>query len=890
MTLDPFNALRALALPSGEQARYVSLPALEQAGLGRISRLPVTLRIMLESLARNCDGRRVTREHVEALASWQPNGRRTAEVPFVVGRVVAHEVAGIPALGDLAAMRNAAQRLGRDPAAIEPRVPVTMVIDHTLQVDYHTGPDALARNVKLEMQRNEERFRFVKWAQQAFRSFDVVPPGHGILHQVNLEYLARGLLRQGDLLYPDTLVGTDSHTVMIAGIGVVGWGVGGMEASAAMLGEPICILSPDVVGVHLTGRLPAGVTATDLVLSITERLRTENVVSKFVEYCGEGVRSLTVPDRATLSNMTPEYGATIGYFPPDTILCDYFAATGRTPAEIDAFRAYFTAQGMFGIPELGSIDYTRVIDFDLAQVRPSVAGPKRPQDRCDLGRVREQFGDWLRKPVAQGGYGKTPQAAGIGPHAIRHGHVLLAAISSCTNTANPGVMLAAGLLARNAVARGLRTRPWVKTSLTPGSRAVAIYLEKTGLQQPLNALGFRLVGFGCATCNGGSGPLDPLIEAVVGQGDVIGCAVLSGNRNFEARIHATCKATYLMSPPLVVACALAGTLDIDFEHDPLGTGSDGAQVYLRDIWPEPEELQRLLPRAYDPADYREAYARFDRNPEWNAVPAPDGPLFPWDETSTYIKEPPFFLDFSLTPPPVSDILGARALAILGDSITTDHISPVNLIPLQTPAGSYLRDMGVKPADFNLYGARRMNHEVLVRTTFANLRLRNLMVPGIEGGYTRHQPDGAPMPIFDAAMRYCDEGVPQFVFAGADYGMGSARDSAAKGTALLGVKAVFAKSFERIHRTNLVCVGILPCQFVDGRGLEFLSLAGDESFDLKVIDDNIAPQQQAVLRVRRANGEAIEVPVLMRLDTLAEVECFRQGGLLPGYLRTLVNAP
>lgn len=890
MKPDYFNALRALALPSGEQARYLSLPALEQAGLGRISRLPVTLRIMLESLARNCDGRRVTREHVEALASWQPSGRRTAEVPFVVGRVVAHEVAGIPALGDLAAMRNAAQRLGRDPALIEPRVPVTMVIDHTLQVDYHTQPDALARNVRLEMQRNEERFRFVKWAQQAFKSFDVIPPGHGILHQVNLEYLARGLLRQGDLLYPDTLVGTDSHTVMIAGIGVVGWGVGGMEASAAMLGEPICILSPDVVGVHLKGRLPAGVTATDLVLSVTERLRAENVVSKFVEYFGEGVRSLTVPDRATLSNMTPEYGATIGYFPPDAILCDYFAATGRTPAEIDAFRAYFTAQGMFGIPDPDSIDYTRVIDFDLAQVRPSVAGPKRPQDRCDLGRVSEQFGDWLRKPVAQGGYGKAPQAAGIGPHAIRHGHVLLAAISSCTNTANPSVMLAAGLLARNAVARGLRTRPWVKTSLTPGSRAVAIYLEKTGLQQPLDALGFRLVGFGCATCNGGSGPLDPLIEAAVVQGDVIGCAVLSGNRNFEARIHPTCKATYLMSPPLVVACALAGTLDIDFERDPLGTGSDDAQVYLRDIWPEPVELQRLLPQAFDPAAYREAYARFDRNPEWNAVPAPDGLLFPWDEASTYIKEPPFFRDFSLTPPPVSDILGARALAILGDSITTDHISPVNLIPLQTPAGSYLRDMGVKPADFNLYGARRMNHEVLVRTTFANLRLRNLMVPGLEGGHTRHQPDGAQMAIFDAAMRYRAEGVPQFVFAGADYGMGSARDSAAKGTALLGVKAVFAASFERIHRTNLVCVGVLPCQFVEGRGLEFLNLTGDETFDLRRIDGDATPQQQAVLRVCRANGEAIEVPVLMRLDTPAEVECFRQGGLLPGYLRTLVNAP
>ena len=887
MKPDYFNALRALTLPAGEQARYLSLPALEQAGLGRISRLPVTLRIMLESLARNCDGRRVTREHVAALASWQPNGRRTTEVPFVVGRVVAHEVAGIPALGYLAAMRNAAQRLGRDPAAIEPRVPVTMVIDHTLQVDYHTEPDALARNVRLEMQRNEERFRFVKWAQQAFKTFDVIPPGHGILHQVNLEYLARGLLRQGDLLYPDTLVGTDSHTVMIAGIGVVGWGVGGMEASAAMLGEPVCILSPDVVGVHLTGRLPAGVTATDLVLSMTERLRAENVVSKFVEYIGEGVRSLTVPDRATLSNMTPEYGATIGYSPPDAMLCDYFAATGRTPEEIDAFRAYFTAQGMFGIPELGSIDYTRVIEFDLAQVRPSVAGPKRPQDRCDLGRLREQFSDWLHKPVAQGGYGKTPQAADSGPHAIRHGHVLLAAISSCTNTANPSVMLAAGLLARNAVARGLRTQPWVKTSLTPGSRAVATYLERTGLQRPLDALGFRLVGFGCATCNGGSGPLDPLIEAAVVQGDVIGCAVLSGNRNFEARIHATCKATYLMSPPLVVACALAGTLDIDFERDPLGVGSDGAQVYLRDIWPEPAELQRLLPQAFDPAAYREAYARFDRNPEWNAVPAPAGPLFPWDEASTYIKEPPFFRGFSLTPPPVSDILGARALAILGNSITTDHISPVNLIPLQTPAGSYLRDMGVKPADFNLYGARRMNHEVLVRTTFANLRLRNLMVPGIEGGYTRHQPDGAQMPIFDAAMRYRAQGVPQFVFAGADYGMGSARDSAAKGTALLGVTAVFAASFERIHRTNLVCVGVLPCQFVEGRGLEFLNLAGDETFDLIRIDGNLAPQQQAVLRVCRTHGAAIEVPVILRLDTPAEVQCFLQGGLLPGYLRTLV---
>jgi aconitate hydratase len=894
MHANPFEAKSSFDLGNGQRGTLYSLSALQRSGMARVGRLPVSLRIILESLLRNCDGLHVTAEHVRTLANWEPRGKRTAEIPFLVARVVLHEVAGIPALGDLAAMRSAASRFGVSPRPIEPRVPVTMVVDHTLAVDFHDVPDAIEKNMQLEIQRNEERFRFLKWSMGAFSTLKVIPPGHGILHQVNLEYLARGLMSKDGVYYPDTLVGSDSHTVMINGIGVVGWGVGGIEASAAMLGQPIYMLTPDVVGVHLRGRIQEGITATDVVLTLTETLRKAGVVSAFVEFFGEGVNALSVPDRATLSNMSPEYGASIGFFPPDEAVCDFFRITGRTETEIAAFKNYFVAQEMFGVPALGDIDYTRVVEFDLSSVKPSIAGPKRPQDRVELPNAKANFMDWLSKPVGSGGYGKQARATGVltrGDTAdhLTHGSILIAAITSCTNTSNPSVMLAAGLLARNAIRKGLQRKPWVKASLAPGSKAVSSYFEKTGLQSSLDALGFRLVGYGCATCNGMSGPLDPAIESRIAESGLIGVAVLSGNRNFEARIHPSLKASYLMSPPLVVAYSIAGRIDIDLTREPLGTGSDGNLVYLRDIWPSTAEIASVLSATAEPETYRKVYGDFGSNKLWNAISAPSGEVFSWDPSSLYIKEPPFFAGFTMQPRGLANLRGARALAILGDSVSTDHISPVSTILPNSSSGEYLKSLGIAVADFNSYGSRRMNHDVMIRGTFANPRLKNLLLPGTEGGVTVHQPTGETMSIYDAAMRYRKDGVPLIVFGGQDYGMGSARDWAAKGTNVLGVRAVVAKSFEKIHRTNLVCLGVLPCQLDENTTVQSLKLDGSESFEILGLTADPRPQQEVTLVIHRKNGESHKVPLLLRVDTPMEIEYAKHGGVLPYMLRSFLAA-
>jgi aconitate hydratase len=924
---------RRLPLPSGASATYYSLPQLETLGIGRISRLPVSVRILLESVLRHVDGRRIREEDVEALARWQPGAARIAEVPFVVGRVLLQDFTGVPLLVDLAAMRSAIARRGLDVERVQLSVPVDLVIDHSVQVDYFGRPDALRLNTEMEFRRNRERYRFLKWGTQAFEGLRIVPPGFGICHQVNLEFLAHGVLTKDDVMYPDTLVGTDSHTPMINGLGVVGFGVGGIEAEAAMLGQPVYLLMPDVVGVHLHGRLREGVTATDLVLRVTERLRQARVVGKFVEYHGEGAASLSVPDRATLGNMAPEYGATIGYFPVDEQTCRYLLATGRSEAHVDTVRRYFNAQGLFGVPAPGECDYSTVLDIDLAEIEPSVAGPRRPQDRIPLSQLKEQFlalltspdgygkRDAARRATVQLADGKAPRPGGgeqsedtipdgrsqntstlteaemmnnrptpnrlaesstqaPGPLTVEltHGDVVIAAITSCTNTSNPAVMLAAGLLAKKAIEHGLTTRPWVKTSLAPGSRAVSEYLTQTGLQSFLDRLGFNVVGFGCTTCIGNSGPLDRELEDTLTKNDLITASVLSGNRNFEARIHQSVKANFLMSPPLVVAFALAGRIDIDLTREPLGS-VDGREVYLRDIWPSSQEIDTLLDSASDPLEYRRVYAGFaDQNPLWNQIPAATGHLYEWDPESLYIREPPYF-DASMAAPPSVDLSGARALAIFDDSITTDHISPAGAIKAMSPAGDYLRDRGVFAPDFNSYGARRGNHEVMVRGTFANVRIRNLMVPGVEGGITRHQPDGERMRIYDAAERYRTEGIPLIVIAGQDYGAGSSRDWAAKGTRLLGVRAVIARGFERIHRSNLIGMGVLPCQLPESVSAQTLGLDGTERFDL-VLGGPARPGQAATLRIEYRNGRRASIPLLLRIDTPIEASYFLAGGIMP----------
>jgi aconitate hydratase len=955
-----FNTLQEFDLGSGKKGSFYSLPELEKQGVGPISKLPVSIRIVLESVLRNFDGKKVKEDDVRALANWKANAERTAEIPFVVARIVLQDFTGVPLLVDLAAMRSTVAKLGKNPKIIEPLVPVDLVVDHSVQVDVSGAPDALRRNMEIEFQRNRARYQFLKWGMQAFDTFKVVPPGIGIVHQVNLEYLAKGVLEKDGVYYPDTLVGTDSHTTMINGLGVVAWGVGGIEAEAGMLGQPVYFLTPDVVGVHLSGSLREGVTATDLVLHCTEMLRKAKVVGKFVEYFGEGATSLSLTDRATIANMAPEYGATMGFFCVDEETCNYLSKTGRSEEQVNAFRNYFKAQNLFGAPRKGEIEYSQTLELDLSTVTPNVAGPKRPQDRIELFSLKEKFLDLFQRPVSDNGYGKSASdlarryEASIGvrghlaepltgggeqspetaPEAktdttsvkntnvqteiemmnnrptpdrvedappkafpsatadLGHGDVLIAAITSCTNTSNPSVMLAAGLLAKKAVEKGLRVKPQVKTSLGPGSRVVSDYLAKTGLQPYLDQLGFNVVGYGCTTCIGNSGPLDPKIEEVVTHNDLIAASVLSGNRNFEARVHQSIKANFLMSPPLVVAFALAGRVDIDMDKEPIGKGQDGADVYLKDIWPSSQEVAAIISAATDAATYRRLYSDFtSENPLWNEIPASVGDVYEWDESSTYIQQPPFFEDFGMKPGVIEDIRGARPLGIFGDSVTTDHISPAGSIKATSPAGKYLIERGVTVADFNSYGSRRGNDRVMTRGTFANVRIKNLMVPGTEGGVTKHYGQqnggGEQMSIYDASMKYQAEGSPLIVIAGQEYGTGSSRDWAAKGTRLLGVRVVVAQSFERIHRSNLVGMGVLPLQFKEGVSAQSLNLDGSETFDVLGLDGGIKPQQDVTLVIHRANGAKEEIPVKLRIDTAIEIDYYQHGGILPYVLRQLI---
>jgi aconitate hydratase len=889
MRSDPFHCLREFEPTPGKQGRYYALSALEKAGLGRISRLPVSIRVVLEALVRHCDGAVVTEESVRALAGWQPNASRTTEIPFNVARIVMPDSSGIALLVDIAAMRDAAQKLGRDARVVEPRVDVDLIVDHSVQVDFAGTDDALQRNMKLEVERNGERFRFAKWATQAFDAMRVVPPGFGIIHQVNNEYLSPGVQERDGVYFPDTVLGADSHTPMINGIGVVGWGAGGIEVEAGILGQPVYFLTPDVVGVELTNRLRPGVTSTDAALAIVQTLRQAKVVNKFVEFFGDGAAALSATDRATIANMSPETGATIGFFPVDEQTAEYYRSVGRSPEQVAAFRAYYQAQSLWGMPRAGDLDYSSVLEIDLAKVVPSVAGPGRPQDRIPVAELRQAVGAMLQKPVAQGGYGRPAPATGrTADGELRDGSVVLAAIASCTNTSNPRGMLTAGLLAKKAVERGLKPAPWVKTSLSPGSRVVTAYLEAAGLQRYFDQLGYQTVGYGCLTCIGNSGPLDPAVEKTVVEKNLVVAAVLSGNRNFEARIHPAIKANFLASPALVLAFAIAGRIDIDMDQEPLGSDAQGRPVTLAEIWPRSEEVDALIHYATDPAVFQRVYAGARGGTElWRALPQPSGPLYAWEADSTYFKLPPFFDGFTLQPKPPAAITGARALAILGNSITTDHIAPVGAIKPTSPAGLYLQQHGVPVADFNSYNARRGNHEVMMRGAFANVRIRNLMVPGVEGGVTVHQPDGQRMAIYDAAMLYAREQVPLVVIAGQEYGTGSSRDSAGKGTMLLGVRAVIAKSFERIHRNNLIGMGVLPVQFVDGMGAQELSLDGSETYDIVGIGDAVQPGQRATLSIHGSKGTR-DVPVLLRIDTPVEVEYYKHGGILPYVLRDLLG--
>ena len=899
---------------SGAEGVLFSLPALARQYPG-VRRLPHSLRIVLESVLRNCDDQKVTPEHVARLAQWQPNAERTDEIPFVVARVVLQDFTGVPLLADLAAMRNVAARMGLDPKRIEPLVPVDLVVDHSVMIDHYGSPQALDLNMQLEFKRNQERYQFMKWGMGAFDTFRVVPPGFGIVHQVNLEYLARGVHSAADgTVYPDTLVGTDSHTTMINGIGVVGWGVGGIEAEAAMLGQPVYLLTPDVVGVELTGRLREGVTATDLVLTITELLRHQKVVGKFVEFCGEGTRTLSLPDRATIGNMAPEYGATMGFFPVDEKTVQYFVGTGRTPAEIEAFEAYFRAQGMFGVPLASEIDYSQLVRLDLASVVPSLSGPKRPQDRIELGHVAQKFTELFSAPPADNGFNLPAAAlsrrvATPGGLSIASGDVLIAAITSCTNTSNPGVLLAAGLLAKKAVQAGLRVQPHIKTSLAPGSRIVTEYLTTAGLLPYLEQLGFSVAAYGCTTCIGNAGDLTPEINQAITGNDLVCAAVLSGNRNFEARIHPNLKANFLASPPLVVAYAIAGTVLRDLMSEPVGQGIGGRDVYLGDIWPGSDEIDALMRFAMNAKAYRANYAKVATEPGalWDAIAgatprsaeagqpsAAAGQVYAWP-ASTYIAQPPFFAGFTMQPPPlVAGVQGARIMGLFGDSITTDHISPAGSFAADTPAGQYLLQHGVRKPDFNSYGARRGHHEVMMRGTFANVRIKNLMLPPladgsrVEGGFTLFQPGGERMAIYDAAMRYMAAGTPTVVLAGEEYGTGSSRDWAAKGTALLGIKAVVARSFERIHRSNLIGMGVLPLQFIPGSSWQTLGLQGNEVIDVELAPD-VKPLSQATLVVTRADGRVHRESVVLRIDTPIEVDYYKHGGILPFVLRQLLAA-
>src|SRR5438105_5368357 len=887
MPHNTFNTLQKF-----KHGQLYSLPALGKSLNVSIDRLPVSIRIVLESVLHNCDGKKVTEEHVRELAAWKAVAPRTDEIPFVVARIVLQDFTGVPLLCDLAAMRGVAAKMGKEPKVIEPLVPVDLVVDHSVQIDHYGNKNALDLNMKLEFKRNQERYQFMKWGMQAFDTFKVVPPGIGIVHQVNLEYLAPGVHKAKDgICYPDTLVGTASHTTMINGIGVVGWGVGGIEAEAGMLGQQVYSLTPDVVGFELTGRLREGVTATDLVLTVTEILRREKVVGKFVEFFGEGTTTLALPDRATIANMAPEYGATMGFFPVDDKTIAYFRGTGRTNKEIEAFEAYFRAQNLYGVPLAGEIDYTKVVTLDLGSVAPSLAGPTRPQDPIELGNVKRQFATLFCKPPAENGFNQPAAkltetfttSAGL---PIRNGDVLIAAITSCTNTSNPGVLLAAGLLAKKAVEAGLTVKPHIKTSLAPGSRVVTEYLTKAGLLPYLEKLGFYLSAYGCTTCIGNAGPLAQPIEETVVKNDLVCAAVLSGNRNFEARIHPNIRANFLASPPLVVAYALAGSVLVDFKTQALGKGKDGKDVYIGHIWPTHEEIAGLMKLAMDPATFRRLYSNLgESNPLWKRISAPAGQVYSWPK-STYIAEPPFFRDFSMEPGHPGNISGAKILGIFGDSVTTDHISPAGSIKPTSPAGIYLQEHDVAVADFNSYGARRGNHEVMMRGTFANVRIKNLMLPGTEGGITLYRNE--KLPIYEAAMRYIADGTPTVVFGGEEYGTGSSRDWAAKGTMLLGAKAVIARSFERIHRSNLVGMGVLPLQFLGGDSAQSLGLTGDETIDVIGTDD-IRPQQELELTIRKPDGSDRTIKVKSRIDTAIEVDYYKHGGILPYVLRELLGS-
>lgn len=932
---DPFHTVRSI-----KQGKYYSLPALAEQGFPHLKRLPISIRVILESLLRNCDEKRVKESDVKKLANWNPKHPDEGDVPFIVSRVILQDFTGVPLLVDLAAMRDAVALLGKDPKMIEPKVPVDLVIDHSVQVDRAGTDDSLSFNVKLEFERNQERYSFLKWGQQAFKTFKVIPPSIGIVHQVNLEHIA-SVVVQGDFLYPDTLVGTDSHTTMINGLGVVGWGVGGIEAEAAMLGQPVSLQTPEVIGVHISGKLSKGVTATDLTLRVTELLRQEKVVGKFVEFFGEGAATLSVADRATIGNMAPEYGATMGFFAVDEKTLDYLEMTGRDAKQVALVRDYLTAQGLFGIPRKGEIDYSKEIELDLCSIRPSVSGPKRPQDRIDLPAIQKRFRELLYLPADQGGYGKEkgkdphiclhstghfpllPHESGgkeeVGSRKeddswsedemvtnrpftkvtatpgyaentacdviLTHGSIVIAAITSCTNTSNPSVMIAAGLLAKKAVEMGLRVNPMVKSSLAPGSRVVTDYLNKTGLQKYLDALGFELVGYGCTTCIGNSGPLDERVEEAIKEHDLITGSVLSGNRNFEARIHGAVKANFLMSPPLVVAFAIAGKVDIDLDTQPLGYNQEGKEIYLKDIWPSDEEIEKTLRNGLDPEMFKKRYLHiYDDSPTWNTIDSPVGAQYAWEPASTYIQNPPYFDIFTTTPSKKKSFNGLRTLALFGDSVTTDHISPAGAFKATSPAGKFLLSQGIKAEDFNSYGSRRGNHEVMMRGTFANVRIRNELAGGEEGGFTKLMPEGQLMPIFEACQLYAERKVPLIIFAGKDYGMGSSRDWAAKGPALLGVRVVVAQSFERIHRSNLIGMGILPLQFEGNESYTTLGIRGDEEFDLEGIEDVLIPQQQVTLVVNKTK----RISLKLRLDSHLEIEYYNQGGILPYVLRQLLT--
>ena len=892
-----FNTLQTFE-SDGQRIHYYSLPALEAQGIGTVSNLPVSIRILLESLLRNYDDQQITEQDIVDLANWDPKQPKSVEIPFKPARVLAQDFTGVPLLVDLAAMRSAVEELGGDPQIIEPLVPVDLVIDHSVQVDAYGTANALQINTQREFERNKERYEFLKWGQQAFDKFRVIPPSIGIVHQVNLEYLAKLVVSDAingeTIAYPDTLVGTDSHTTMINGLGIVGWGVGGIEAEAAMLGQPVYILTPEVLGVHMKGTLKEGVTATDLVLTVVQRLRETNVVGKFVEFFGEGVEALSTPDRATISNMCPEYGATVGFFPSDEESVSYLRATGRDEADLQMVTAYLKDQNMYGIPKTGEVEYSEVLMVDLDAIEPSIAGPKRPQDRIELSRVKETFPQLLTAPLTEGGYGLSQTE--IDEHrqgaettgSITHGDVAIAAITSCTNTSNPSVMIAAGLIAKKAVEGGIRVPDSVKTSLAPGSRVVTEYLQGTGLLPYLEKLGFNVVGYGCTTCIGNSGPLDEDIQSAIEAGNLVAVSVLSGNRNFEARVHRDVKASFLMSPPLVVAYALAGRIDVDLTSEPLGYNDANQPVYLRDVWPTRGEIADLIAQSLDANTFKRLYAEIaNQAPEWDELDIPTGELYRWSEESTYIQKPPFFEGFGLEPDPITEIQGARVLAILGDSVTTDHISPAGAIGADSPAGKYLIEHGVERRDFNTYGARRGNDRIMSRGTFANNRIKNIMLPDVEGGYTVTYPSGEQTTMYEAGQHYLQGNTPLVVFTGKEYGSGSSRDWAAKGPKLLGVKAVVAESYERIHRSNLIGMGILPLEFKEGESAASLGLTGNEVISITGFADNLQPGQTATMEWTDESGTKRSTELLIRIDAPIEVEYYQHGGILDYVIRNLM---